>query len=311
MPIPTGRPFGVVGWSASDGSRIAVTSASLLQVFALEPGRGVLLEREWTAPGRLAVLERPEQVLLAVADRQQVHVVDPATGAGHDLTMPEVTTSGRSLSQAARNVIGLAWVPASGSDPVLVAGAQGGLLARWGCNGGGTPHALPPLKTDLDFVTVVTPVPGGDGMRVLCGGPPGGPAVYDAVDGSLVHDLATGGARVVGATVVDASPPVVVVAELADDACGVRVWNPLSGRSTGAVVHRPLPHDAYVGPPRAGRTADGRPFVVYEVEEGVELLMLDRPAHDDSPVRLLLPFTVDDRAAPDPDTPAHPARRPR
>ncbi|MEU9899967.1 hypothetical protein ACIBCS_41915 [Streptomyces phaeochromogenes] len=334
MPIPTGRPFGVVGWSTPDGGQIAVTSASLLQVFALEPGRGVLLEREWTAPGRLAVLERPTQVLLAVADRQQVHVVDPATGAGRDLTVPEVTSSGQPLSQATRNVIGLAWVSAPGSDPVLVAGTQGGLLARWAWNDDGQAHVLPPLETELGFVTVVTPVPGGDGMRVLCGGPHGGLAVYDAVDGSLVHDLATGGARVVGATVVDASPPVVVVAELADDACRVRVWNPLSGRWTGAVVHRPLWHDAYVGPPRAGRTAHGRRFVVYEVEDGVELLMLDRPAHDDSPVRLLLPFTVndiavrgdaiylagggghmrltvDDRAAPNPDTSAHPARRPR
>lgn len=294
LPIPTGHPFAVVGWSGPDGGRIAVTSSTLLQIFALEPGTGVLLERELTAPGRLAVLERPGRVLLAAADRRQVRVMDPATGDMCDLDVPAATPSGRPLSEAARNVISLAWVSTPGSDPVLVAGTQGGLLVRWSWSEDGPARALPPLAEELGMVTVVMPVPGGDGMRVLAGDTHGGLAVYDAVDGSLVHDLSRDDARVVGATVVAASPPVVVTGHSADDACGLKVWNPETGGQSGAVVHRSRAHDAFVGPPRAGRTADGRPFVVYAVEDGVELLLLDRPSHDTAPVRLLLPFTVND-----------------
>ncbi len=101
-------------------------------------------------------------------------------------------------------------------------------------------------------------------------------------------------ARVIGATVVAASPPVVVTGHSADDACGPKVWNRGTGGQSGAVVHRSRAHDAFVGPPRVGRTADGRPFVVHAVEDGVELLRLDRTSHDTAPVRLLLPFTVND-----------------
>ncbi|MFD8006466.1 hypothetical protein [Streptomyces mirabilis] len=96
-----------------------------------------------------------------------------------------------------------------GSDPVLVAGTQGGLLVRWSWSDDGAARALPPLAEELGMVTVVMPVPGGDGMRVLVGDTHGGLAVYDAVDGSLGHDLTRDDARVIGPTVVAASPPVV------------------------------------------------------------------------------------------------------
>lgn len=156
-------------------------------------------------------------------------------------------------------MISLAWVSTPGSDPVLVAGTQGGLLVRWSWSDDGPARALPPLAEKLGMVTVVMPVPGGDGMRVLAGDTHGGLAVYDAVGGSLVHDLTRDDARVIGATVVAASPPVVVTGHSADGGCGLKVWNPETGGQSGAVVHRSRAHDAFVGPPRAaGRPTVGR-----------------------------------------------------
>ncbi|MFD9509783.1 WD40 repeat domain-containing protein [Streptomyces mirabilis] len=259
-----------------DDGRIHLWSARSGRSVGALPIPGVLLERELTAPGRLAVLERPGRVLLAVADRRQVRVMDPATGDMRDLDVPAATPSGRPLSEVARNVISLAWVSTPGSDPVLVAGTQGGLLVRWSWSDDGAARALPPLAEELGMVTVVMPVPGGDGMRVLVGDTHGGLAVYDAVDGSLVHDLTRDDARVIGAGVVAASPPAVVTGHSADDACGLKVWYPEAGGQSGAVAHRSRAHDACVGPPRVGQTADGRPFVVHAVEDGVELLRLER-----------------------------------
>jgi hypothetical protein len=191
-------------------------------------------------------------------------------------------------------VVSLAWVPGAGPGPLLVAGAQGGALVRWSRGEDGRLRPLEPAIAHPGIVTVLIPVPGGDGSRVLAGSPGGHRMIYNASDGSVAFELSRDDARIVGAAVVDASPPVLVTAHLARDAAGLRVWDPLTGRQQRAVRHPTGPGDTYAGRPRPGRTADGRPFVAYDVEDGIELLWLDRAAYGDEPVRLLLPFTVND-----------------
>ncbi|KUL40538.1 hypothetical protein [Actinoplanes awajinensis] len=292
--IPSGGPFAVAGWHGRDGYRIAVTAASVLQIIDPDDPGKAPWTREMGSPGTIAILEHASDVLLAVADRQQIHLVDPATATVSTLHVPETAPGREHLSAAARNVVRLTWIHAPGADPLLVAGTQGGVLVRWSCHEDGQMQLLQPSINHPGIVTVLTPVPGGDGGRVLAGSPTGTLLVYNIADGSIVHDLTKDDARIVAATVVDTSPPVLVTAHLADNASGLRIWNPLTGRQQRSVVHRSDPAATYVGVPRAGRTASGRVFIVYDVEDGAELLWLNGPAYDDDPVRLLLPFTLND-----------------
>ncbi|MFG2050576.1 hypothetical protein ACGFIW_24455 [Micromonospora sp. NPDC048935] len=297
LPIPTGAPFAAVGWAAGGTGRLAVTTSTMLLVTDLRPGGRPLLEREMEAPGRIAVLDDEGAVLLAVADRHRVWLVDPESGDIDAIETPETGPDGQRLSTAARNVVSLTWVTSGGA--YLVAGTQGGVLARWSRRDGCRPEALTPLAGDLGIVLVTTAVPGGTGSRVLVGGHAGVLRIYDTHDGTEVFDLTRDDCRVIGAAVADTVPPVVVTAHLFDEKAEVRVWNTANGRLLRSVVHPARRGDVFVGPPQAGRTAAGRPFVVYVVEDGVELLWLDHPAGEEEPVRLLLPFTVRDVAAQD------------
>ncbi|MFD1325235.1 hypothetical protein [Micromonospora sonneratiae] len=297
LPIPSGVPFAAVGWAVGGTGRLAVTSSTLLLITEMRPGGRPLLEREMEAPGRIAVLDQPGTVLLAVTDRYRVWLVDPDSGDADPLETPETASDGRRLSTAARNAVSLTWTASGGA--YLVAGTQGGLLARWSRRDGRLLEPMAPLAGDMGIVIVATAVPGGSGSRVLVGGHTGVLRIYDAHDGDEVFDLTMDDSRVIGAAVVDTVPPVAVTAHLFDEKAEVRVWNTANGRRLRSVVHRARWGDVFVGPPRAGRTAAGRPFVVYVVEDGVELLWLDHMASDEEPMRLLLPFTVKDVAAED------------
>ncbi|MET8040518.1 hypothetical protein ABZU25_06585 [Micromonospora sp. NPDC005215] len=297
LPIPTGAPFAAVGWAAGGTGRLAVTTSTLLLVTDLRPGVRPLLQREMEAPGRIAVLDDAGTVLLAVADRHRVWLVAPDSGDADALETPETAPDGQRLSAAARNVVSLTWMASGGA--YLVAGTQGGVLARWSRREGCRPEPMTPLAGDLGIVLVTTAVPGGAGSRVLVGGHVGVLRIYDTHDGTEVFDLTRDDGRVIAAAVVDTVPPVAVTAHLFDEKAEVRVWNTANGRLLRSVVHPARRGDVFVGPPQAGRTAAGRPFVVYVVEDGVELLWLDHLTGDEEPMRLLLPFTVRDVAAQD------------
>lgn len=293
-PIPTGSPSCVVRWREPDGSRIALTSLHLLQVFDFNPSDRPLLQRELSDPGRIAVLERFGRVVLGVTDGHVVHIVDPAVGDIRSLDLPTLTPGGQQLSESARNVVSLCWVAPTSPTPLLVVGTQGGLLARWSWHDDAAPRPLPPLTEDLGSIAVVMPVPGGEGNRLLVGSDTGTLAIYESVSGSVLYDLTQDSARIIGAIVVDSSPPVVVTAHQAENTCGMRVWDPETGRQLRSVVRKSRSRDVYVGAPRAGRTADGQSFIVYKVEDGIELFWPVLPRFDTDPVPLLLPFAVND-----------------
>lgn len=77
------------------------------------------------------------------------------------------------------------------------------------------------------------------------------------------------------------------------------MWNIENGRRLRTVMHPAITGDVFVGAPRTGRTVAERPYAVYVVEDGVELLWLDDPAGNEEPIRLLLPFTAGDIATED------------
>jgi hypothetical protein len=131
LAIPTGYPSDLTSWRTDGGEeRIAVTAAHLLRIYDASSGE-LRLERELSAPGRLSYLDLPGGGLLAVADRQQVHVIDTATGDVRSHPVPDRPGTEESRPAAARNVVALCWAPSAGSGQVLVAGTQGGMLVSW------------------------------------------------------------------------------------------------------------------------------------------------------------------------------------
>ncbi|HEY0935947.1 MAG TPA: hypothetical protein VGD91_19675 [Trebonia sp.] len=288
LPIPTGSPYDLIAWTAGGDRLVAVTSAAILLVFRIAPDPRLLLTRELDSPGRMAYLDRAGTGLLAVGDRQQIHLVDPASLRVRHLPVP--AEEGRSA--AARNVVSLTWVRPAGPDPVLVAGTQGGMVVAWPLRDG-HPGAPSLLADGTATVIVLHPYPGGDGTLVLAGSTTGELRVYDTLSGRQVFDLTKDDARIVGAATAPTAG-LVVTAHVARNANGLRVWDPQTGTQLRSVVRGPADGNAYTGTPRAGTTALGRPFVAYATEDGVELLWLDNPSGGEAAVRLSLPVTVND-----------------
>ena len=289
LPIPTGYPHDVITWTSDEDTRlVAVTSAAFLLVFRITPSPLQLMTRELDSPGRMAYLDQQGTGLLAIADRQRIHIVEPASHQVRHLPVPDE----RTRSAAARNVVSLAWVRPPGSDPVLIAGTQGGMVVTWPLRNGEFEEPSV-LAGDMTTIVVLHPYPGGGGSLVLAGSTTGQLRVYDVLEERQVFDLTKDDARIVGATAVP-SAGVVVTAHIADNANGLRVWAPQTGTQLRSVVRQSADGNAYTGTPRAGATALGRPFVVYATEDGVELLWLDRPAGAEPAVRLSLPVTVND-----------------
>lgn len=194
-PIPSGRPF-AAAWSAGNTAWFALTSSTLALVTEMVPGTQSRWHSEMESPGRIALLDHDEAVLLAVTDRHRVRLIAPGSGDAGVLEVPEEALNGRRLSQAARNVVSVAWASAAGE--YLVVGAQGGVLARWSRHDGASPGRLVPIADGWGIVTVIVSVPRGSGSRILAGGHLGALGIYDASSGAEVFDLATDDARVVG-----------------------------------------------------------------------------------------------------------------
>jgi WD40 repeat protein len=121
LAIPTGYPSDLTAWRTNGGEeRVAVTAAHLLRIYDASSGE-LRLERELSAPGRMSYLDLPGGGLLAVADRQQVHVVDTATGDVRSLLVPDRRPgTEESRTEAARNVLALCWAPSAGPGQALV-----------------------------------------------------------------------------------------------------------------------------------------------------------------------------------------------
>jgi WD40 repeat protein len=283
--IPTGYPQDVTGWTTSGSRMSAVTAAGHLLVFRVDPRPRLLVSREFSDPGRMAYLSQGETGLLAVADRQQVQLIDPASADVRHLPVPLE----QERSAAVRNVVCLTWVQPPGADPVLIAGTQGGLLVAWQLRDGG-PGEPVLLADDLSTVIMLHQYPGQGGALVLAGSTSGQLRVYDAVQGRQVADLSKDDARIIGAVLVP-SVGRVVTAHVAGNANGLRIWDPETGEQVRSVVRGGT---GYTGVPRAGMTRLGRPFVAYATEDGIELLWLDAVSSGPPPVRLSLPVTVND-----------------
>jgi hypothetical protein len=149
----------------------------------------------------------------------------------------------------------------------------------------------------MPAVVVLHPYPtDGNTAQMLAGSINGHLRVYDVLRGSLILDLTKDDARIAGAATV-ALPErgwFVVTTHDGHNATGLRVWEPGIARQSRSVVRRPRGGSAFIGPPVAGATGAGRPFVVYVVEDGVELLWLDQGTGQASPVHLPLPITAND-----------------
>jgi hypothetical protein len=124
--------------------------------------------------------------------------------------------------------------------------------------------------------------------------------VYEVLRGSRILDLTKDDARIAGATTVTlpSRGRFVVTTHDGHNATGLRVWEPGEARQSRSVVRRPGGGGAFIGPPVAGATGAGRPFVAYIVEDGVELFWLDQETDQEtdqaSTVHLPLPITAND-----------------
>ena len=300
VAIPSGGVADLVLWTVGDRLRAAVTAAEYLLVYDLGAASALRRELPLKSAGRLAYVPcAGSGGLLAVADRQQVHVIDGETLTAVSLAIPKTAPDGRELSDAARNVVSLGWLQPTPTDRILVVGTQGGVISSWRYPSAFGPDAQPPEELgsvggDLSVVMLIAPYPGPPETLCLVGTTTGQLRVYDLQERSVWADLTKDDARIGGAATVK-GPDTVVTAHIARNASGLRLWDPARSVQVQSVVRSADRSDSYVGPPRPGRGSDGQPFVAYAVEDGLEILAVTRPGGQ-QPLHLSLPVTVTDVA---------------